>query len=338
MAITFSVTITNSDMVRHFPLGARPCTVGRDPASDIFIGDPAISRQQMTLYPTGEAIRVEMNPKSPNLLVRNGCARTSDEVHPGESFHVGPYRFEITVSADLPEAKPRGLAEDPAGRIDLKELDEGERIAPRWRSNDAQAVDVLKGNQPAQATPTGEDQAELSPTVRLALLGFLALLCSYLIYDFMKPQPVPTADVTAKSLGDTNLLAAVKPIGCDSQVECLERARDSYRIASELLRGSSRDLGTRFKIARHLARAKRALGQNPGQIPGLEEQLTRALAELKVSFADTAFLYERAIKEGQLKEQKESLGVLLGLCSEDRHAFCASVESAYERFPDLTQP
>lgn len=337
MVITFSVTITSSDLVRHFPLGTRPCTVGRDPTSDIFIGDPAISRQQMTLYPTGEAIRVEMNPKSPNVLVRNGCARMSDEVHPGESFHVGPYRFEITVSADLPEARPRGLAEDPAGHIDLKELDESERIAPRWRSNDAPPLDVMKASEPAKAQ-AGEDQAELSPTVRLALLGFLALLCSYLIYDFMKPQPVPTADVTARSLGDTNLLAAVKPIGCDSQVECFERARDSYRVASELLRGSSSDLGTRFKIARHLARAKRALGSAPGQIPGLEEQLTRALSELKVSFADTAFLYERSIKEGQLKEQKEALAALLGLCSEDRHAFCASVESAYERFPDLTQP
>lgn len=332
MSITFSLTVTHNDLVRHFPLGESMSTVGRDPASDIFIGDPAISRLQMTLHPTGEAIRIEMNPKSPNVLVRNGCARMFDEVHPGEYFHVGPYRFEVTVSADLPEPRSRRIAEDPAGPIDLKQLDESERVAPRWRSNEAQSLDVALKPVPAEAA----EQPGLSPPMRVVLLASLAMLGGYLIYDFTRPPAAPSAEVNAKTFGSTDLLAAVKPISCDSQVECLERARDSYRIATELLRGSSRDLGTRYKVARHLYRARGALGKSSGQIPDLNELFARANLELKVTFADVAFLYERAVAENQLKEQKEILGILLNLCGEDRHAFCSPVEYAYFRFPDPT--
>lgn len=335
--ISFSVSITHNSGVRHFPLGERKSIVGRDPSCDILIPDPAISRQQLTLEPTDEAVRVEMNPKSPNVMVRNGSARMSDDVHHGECFFVGPYRFEITATADLPEAHPRGLSEDPAGPIDKSQLDEKEHIAPRWRSNDAQQLQALEnGNQSQKAQGEGSEQPGLSPSMRIILMVILCLLGGYLIYDFTKEPPAPQ-NPNAVSFATTDLMAAVPPLSCQSQLECLERARDHHRIATEFLRQSARDLITQYKIARLLHRARRALGSNSGQITNLQVLEERAKAELKVSFADVAFRYERALSEGRLKEQKQILQMLLHLCSEDRHAFCTMAEHAYRRFPDDQQ-
>ncbi len=335
MAISFSVTITYNDSVRHFPLGERPITVGRDPTADILIRDPAISRQQLTLQSSGESVHVEMNAKSPNVMVRSGSARMSDEVHSGECFFVGPYRFEITATLELPEAHRRGPAEDPAGPIDLSVLTDGEHIAPRWRSSDYSGGLIEKtAPKPVPVGETTDGQPGFSPMMRILLMGFLVLIGGYLIYDFTKTPAGPNVESDATALSKTDLLASVPPISCQSETECLERAKDSYHIAKELLDASSRDLVTRYKTARLLYRAKRALGQDPQRIPGLVPLFERARADLKESFADTAFHYERAILDNQLKEQREILQTLLHLCSEDRHRFCTNIEHTFLRLPD----
>jgi pSer/pThr/pTyr-binding forkhead associated (FHA) protein len=340
MGTSFSLSIYHSDTVRHFILSERQTTVGRDPFSDIYLGDPVISRHQLTLQPAGDAVLVTMNGKSRNVMVRNGEARISDEVHSGECFHIGAFRFEITVTTALPKAHTRGLNPDPAGPIDLSVLDDSAHIAPRWRSNAPPSLKPIEiadlarkeGADPEAQSGASGERPSFSPAMRIGLLGMLCLVGGYLLYDFTRPPPPPR--LGAGNFAGTDLMAAVKAMGCDSEVECLERARDSYRVASELSRSSSHDLITLYKITRLLHRARRALGPGQKQLPELDPLYVRVHEELKVVFADTAFLYQRALDEEQLKEQKSIVLMLMHLCSEDRHVFCVKLETAFLSFPD----
>lgn len=342
MATSFHLAIIHRDTVRRFPLEPRRYTVGRDPFSDIFIGDPLISRHQLTLEPAGDRVQVIMNPKSRNSMVRNGNARMSDEVYSGEWFQVGPFRFEVTIIKEPPKVK-RPLGPDPAGPIDMSVLDDSARIAPHWRSQEASPPKPIGIAEPvgkalplppgAAAAPT--EGPGLSPLMRVCLLVLFCMLGGYLLYELSRPVPPPPPSI--KYFADTDLMAAVKSMSCDSEAECLERARDSYQVARELLRSSFRDLITLYKIVRHLHRARRALGEKHKLFPDLDSQYQRMRDELRVAFADTAFLYERALSEQRLKEQQSILRVLMHLCHEDRHAFCGGLESAYASFPDAVQ-
>jgi hypothetical protein len=342
MSTSFNLAIIYRDTVRRFPLEQRRYTVGRDPFSDIFIGDPLISRHQLTLQPADDRVLVTMNPKSRNAMVRNGDARMSDEVYSGEWFQVGPFRFEVTILKEPPKAK-RLLSADPAGPIDMSALDDSARIAPHWRSNEAAAPKPIGIAEPAGkalplpagAAATPAEAPGLSPLMRVCLLVLFCMLGGYLLYELSRPLPPPPPSI--KYFADTDLMVAVKNMSCDSEAECLERARDSYQVARELLRSSFRDLVTLYKIVRHLHRARRALGENHKLFPDLDSQYQRMRDELRVAFADTAFLYERALSEQRLKEQQSILRVLMHLCQEDRHTFCAGLESAYFSFPDPGQ-
>lgn len=343
MGTAFFVSIFHNDTVRRFPLVELQTTVGRDPFSDIFIGDPVISRHQLTLRSVGDAVQVTMNPKSRNVMIRNGEVRMYDEVHSGECFYIGPFRFEITVTAEPPKAHPRGLRPDPAGPIDLSALDDSAHIAPRWRSSEPQSLKPIEiGEQTRMAARGDAEQAEdsgdrpsFSPTMRIGLLGLLGLLGGYLLYDYTRPPP--PASIGPRNFAGTDLMAAVKPIGCDSEQECLERAKDSYQIANKLWRSSSHDLATLYASTRLLHRARRSLGPLGKTIPELDALYERVHGELKVSFADTVFSYQRALDEAQLKEQKTIILSLMHLCSEDRHVFCTKLENAYLSFPDGPQ-
>ena len=342
MSTSFSVSIFHNDSVRRFPLREPRTTVGRDPFSDIFIGDPIISRHQLTLELAVDAVLATMNPKSRNAMVRNGEVRMSDEVHSGECFHIGPFRFEITIITALPKAHPRGLSADPAGPIDLSVLNDSAHIAPRWRSHAGPSLKPIEvgertrkeghGSEASEQEP-GE-QASFSPAMRIGLLGVLFLVGGYLLYDFARP--LPPAKVSAGNFAGTDLTAAIKPMGCDSETECLERARDSYQVARELRRSSSHDLVTLYKITRLLHRARRALGPGQQKIPELDALYEHVRGELSIVFADTAFLYQRALEKEQLTEQKSIVVMLMHLCSEDRHGFCIKLENAYLSFPDGT--
>src|SRR5689334_12927103 len=124
MGISFSIAIVHNDTMRHHALERTLTRIGRDPASDIFVNDPTISRHQLTVELRPETVWVEINPNSPNLMVRNGRLETAQELYPGEFFYIGPYRFEIHAAAELPQAQRRALDEDPAGPIDLAHLEE----------------------------------------------------------------------------------------------------------------------------------------------------------------------------------------------------------------------
>lgn len=329
--ISFSVAIFHNDMVRHYLLDQPVTQVGRDPSADILIADPTISRHQLTLSPRADSVWVELNPDSPNVMVCNGRAAVAEEMFPGQVFHIGPYRFEIHAAADLPEAMQQTLHEDPAGPIDLAAAAGLERIAPRWRSITVEASDSTDHAAQIPSAVT-EEAPSLSPMTRVLLVAVLCALAGYLIYDFTKPPPPAPVPPTV-AFAKLDLLAVVKPIGCQSRAECLERARDAHRIALELIAGSTRDLVTRYKVAKLLHRAKLALGPDYIQIPDFKSRYLTARAELETAYADHNFNYDRAVTENQIKEQKLLLQNILPICREDRQPFCDSLELAYQRFP-----
>jgi len=339
MALSFSLSISINDTVRKQTLNRSVTRVGRDHASDIVINDPTVSRHQFTIELHPESVQVEMNPASPNVMVRNGRPQMAGEFHSGEVFYVGPYRFELLAVADLPTAH-RHINEDPAGPIDMSQLEEVDRLAPRWRS-------VVEASNSAQDKKPGEPQSagdgngvvpeseapKISPFTMFALLVFLGFLGGYLTYEFWMP-PGPAIKPLTVQFTEKDLLRAVRPIACQSKAECLERAKDSHRIAQELIQSSARDLVTLYKTAKLLHRAVVALGKDAELIPGLKAHYERAKFELETSFADHVFFYQRAMAEGQTKEQKQLLQNLLPICREDRQPFCLAMEQAYLRFPD----
>ncbi len=339
MALSFSLSISINDTVRKQTLNGSVLHVGRDQSSDIVINDPTISRHQFTIELHPESVHIEMNPASPNVMVRNGRPQMAGVFHSGEVFYVGPYRFELLAVADLPTAH-RHINEDPAGPIDMSQLDEADRLAPRWRSV-VETANKSSDNRPGEPQPSSEGEApvqeseapQVSAGTMFALLVFLGFLGGYLTYEFWMP-PGPAIKPLTVQFTEKDLMRAVRPIACQSQEECLERAKDSHRVAQELIQSSARDLVTLYKTAKLLHRAQLALGKDPERIPGLKAQYERAKLDLETAFADHVFFYQRAMAEGLTKEQKQLLQNLLPICREDRQPFCLAMEQAYLRFPD----
>jgi hypothetical protein len=326
MSTTLTLLIISSDGTRRVPLGDGPTRVGRDPSADVLIADPAISRHQLTLTRRGDHVLVEMSPQSRYQAVKNGKPAMKIELYSGERFELGPYKFELVAQVELPKAERGPLDEDPGGPVDLGLAQEAERIAPRWRAY-------------AEAPKPAPPPQEVVPLWRrIALPAGVALVLGFAAFDFLKPESEP-APQPQPGLEDAppDLLAAVQPIDCQGPEACLNRARDLYQIGVKLTESGLRDLLSLYKSAKQLHRARLALGKDTGKIPDLGARADRARELLNTELSDQWFRYRRAAKEGQLVPQLQSLRSILGVCREDRHRFCQSLELTYKRVEEQIQ-
>lgn len=326
MSTTFTLLIIQNESVRKIDLKGSVNTVGRDPSADILIPDPAISRRQFTLTQRGDHVVIEMNPQSRYQAVKNGRSAMQLELYPGERFELGPYKFEIQGQVALPQAQRGPLDEDPGGPVQLSLAEEEKRIAPRWSSH-AEAVDeeakAAAESAPAEGVPMWR---------RIGLPGAALLVVGFLAYDLLKPEPPPAPSAAQEALPD--LLAAVQPIDCQSPEVCLNRAQELHQIGIKLAESGTRDLLTLYKSAKHLHRARLALGKEPKKIPTLLPQAERARQVLETEFSDQWFRYRRAVTEGQAAVQMEALRTLLSVCREDRHGFCQDLQLTYKRLEE----
>lgn len=324
MSTTFTLLIIQNESVRKVDLKGQTNTVGRDPSTDILIPDPAISRRQFTITHRGDHVVIEMNPQSRYQAVKNGKQAMKIELYPGERFELGPYKFEIQGQVALPQAQRGPLDEDPGGPVQLSLAEEEKRIAPRWRAY----AEVLEEKADKAAPP-----AEVVPLWRrIGLPGAALLMVGFLAYDFLKPAPPPQA--AQRDPGAPDLLAAVQPIDCTGPEVCLNRARDLYLIGIKLGEGGMRDLLSLYKSAKHLHRARLALGTEANRIPELVPQAERAKQALTTEFSDQWFRYSRAAKEEKSEVQLQVLRTLLSVCREDRHSFCQDLELTYKRLEE----
>src|SRR6195952_3525916 len=169
MGTIFSLRIVGGNSSRRFEL--RPgdiSLVGRAVESNILIPDPNISRHQLTVWVRADHIDVEMNTQTPNQLGKNGQAAPTASLVPGEFFDIGPYRFELEATSELPVAAAGILPPDPAGPIDLKLADELQRIAPRWST----LAKASAGTSPVAATATeGPLRRLLLPLAAIVVLA-----------------------------------------------------------------------------------------------------------------------------------------------------------------------
>lgn len=327
MSTTFTLLIIQNESVRKVDLKGQTNTVGRDPSTDILIADPAISRRQFTITHRGDHVAIEMNPQSRYQAVKNGKPAMQLDLYPGERFELGPYKFEIQGQVALPQAERGPLDEDPGGPVQLSLADEEKRIAPRWRAY-GEALDK-KADQADKAAPP----AEVVPLWRrIGLPGAALLVVGFLAYDFLKPEPPPQA--AQRDPGPPDLLAVVQPIDCSGPEVCLNRARDLYQVGLKLGEGGMRDLLSLYKSAKHLHRARLALGKEPQKIPELVTQAERAKQALNTEFSDQWFRYSRAVTEGRSEVQLEVMRTLLSVCREDRHSFCQDLDLTYRRLQE----
>jgi hypothetical protein len=322
MNTTLTLHITSKERSRDFVLGSEPTRVGRDPRCEISIPDPVISREQFTLSPLGEGVLVQLNPQSRNHLIYNGRALSRCELLPGQSFQVGPYRFELLATVRLPDVPYGGPPPDPAGALDASLIEEGQRAAPRWRvessSRTVQPVDE----------PAGSSRGLLAGST-LAIL-----FCSgYLLHGELQPRKAAAVS-SATEFRPTDLKSAIRLLDCDTPPFCANQARDLYQTALQLSESGSTDLLTLYKIHKQYYRALHLLGPDPDTIPGLKAHYEEASEELGTTFSDIWFRYRRAVAEGEPGGQLQAMRTLLPLCEEDPHAFCDSMKLSYRRLQD----
>lgn len=322
MSTTFTLVILLNESVRRVALRSSLMTVGRDPKVDILIPDPAISRRQFTIRQEGDHVLIEMSPQSRYQAVKNGKPAMQLEIYPGERFELGPYKFELQGQVELPAGERGPVDEDPGGPVILSLAQEEKRIAPRWRTH----------AEPDDAAPA--PPPEIVPLWRrLTLPAAVVAVVGFLGYDTLKPAP-PPPPAEQRDEAPPDLLAAVQPIDCQGPEACLSRARDAYQIGLKLGKSGTRDLLSLYKSAKQLHLARLALGKDFKKIPDLAEQADRAKQALDTEFSDRWFLYRRAVAQGQLTTQLESLGTILGVCGEERHRFCQNLELVYKRLED----
>lgn len=318
MSTTLSLRISGSGTIQTVQLPAGLSRLGRDPNNDILIADSAISRQQATLQTETAAdalgVHVTMNPSSPNTMVKGAQTVRDCWVVPGESFQIGPYRFEVIAEAKVPDARGAVLPTDPAGAIDLHLVLEADRVAPRWQKSKA-GDDVAAGAAVQRARRS------------LLLLVGVAVLAGGAAWFFLEEtQPANGENGMANMAQTPDPLEAVPKLECQDKDACLRRAQDSFALAKKLRETGGRDLVTVYKIAKHMHRAYQTLGDDVDRIPELPSRYEQARTELSTMFSDLFFRYRQAKRNDNPAEQLAILKALRPLCDEDSHRFCTSLE------------
>lgn len=328
MGTTFSLRVVGGNSSRRFDLQPGDISqVGRAVESNILIPDPNISRHQLTVWVREDRIDVEMNPQSSNQLVKNGHVVATTSLVPGEFFDIGPYRFELEATAELPVAAAGLLPPDPAGAIDVKLADELQRIAPRWSTVEKAGAATSAG---AAATAEG-------PLRRLLLPLAAVVVAALVAWEYLGVTPPKAPDDSAVAAANLDLLGSVAPPNCHGGEACLNQAREFYKLAEKMREGGSRDLITLYRIAKQLHRARLALNGKEEQLPELQNRYRRARSELTTAFTDVQFRFERARSEGDLNRQLAALQAVLALCEEDRLPICTDRERTYQQLREQQQ-
>lgn len=332
MSALFCLRVLTSNSTRRFDLmPGDVSSVGRATEANILIPDPNISRHQMTLFVRDDHVYVEVNPQSPNQLVKNGRVAQQENLFPGEFFDIGPYRFElelkpIEVVADLTGRLPP----DPAGPIDIRLASEVQRIAPRWSTVGRDAARTADEQQVKPAETQGLVR-------RLGLPAAAAVTMAMLAWLFVFRADAGDSDAAEAARADGDLLASVKAPACRSDDACLIQARDSVQLAEKLRQSGARDLITLYRTAKQLRLAQQALGDRDDRLPNLKASAQRAHKELMTAVADQQFQLRRAREENDIYRQLSTLQTMLGLCAEDRVPFCTDYERAYQQIRERLQ-
>lgn len=325
MTTALNLRIIGKDGDRLVPIDQDILWVGRAPNADIRIDDLQISRRQFSIErvrtPAGLAVRVRINPESPNAFAKDGVVARELAVGPGESFTLGVYRFELGVRPSGPELDEIGLPPDPAGRIDVNLAEEHQRIAPRW---------MLSGSEQQGGEQGARRSKVLTPM--LAALGAVGLAGAWMLGVF--DSAPASAEPPLASSRTPELFNAIPRLECDGQQACLARAVEAVQLANKLQQSGSRDLLTVYRIARHLHRAYITLGPDAGRINDLAEKYDTAKTEIETVFGDLYFRLKRAVINENQRDQLAMLRAIYPLCEEDPHKFCEPLELFYKRLRD----
>jgi hypothetical protein len=289
------------------------------------IPDPNISRHQLTVFVRDDHIDVQMNPQSSNQLVKNGHVARTVSLVPGEFFDIGPYRFELEATSELPVAAAGLLPPDPAGPIDIKLAEEMQRLAPRWSTVAGAAATASA----VVATPT-------EGPLRRALLPLAAVVVAALVaWEYFGSEPVTSQNDGVQAVANIDLLASVQLPNCHGDEACLNQAHEFFKLGEKLREGGSRDLITLYRIAKQFHRARLALNGHEERLPELKNSYRRARSELATAFTDIQFRFERARTEGDVSRQLAALQAVLALCEEDRLPICTDRERTYQQLREL---
>lgn len=317
MATTFSLSIAGANLHRRFELLPGDVSrVGRGLESNILIQDPNISRHQLTLFVRDDHVDVELNPQSSNQLIKNDRPMRSLSLLPGEFFNLGPYRFELEVTADMPRVDLGGLPPDPAGPIDVKLAAEMKRIAPRWST-------VQSASPAPAAAPTAPGETLL----KRVLLPVAATIVACLVaWEYLGDTPTAVPPTPSLPAANIDLLASVQPPTCHTNQACRNQAHEANALGEKLRESGSKDLITLYRIAKQFHRARLMLAEHDELIPQLRANDRQARTELLTAFTDIKFRFERARAEGDLNRQLAALQAILALCGEDRLSICTNME------------
>lgn len=319
MSTKFSLRIIGPNNSRRFELVPGDIShVGRAVESNILIADPNISREQFVVHAQEHYVHVEMNPQSPNRLIKNGQTVVSVDWYPGEYFDIGPYRFELEATDELPVAAPTGLPPDPAGCVDVNLALEVNRIAPRWSTV-------------GRADDGGVDQRKKSTessSAKKVLLAVSLMIVSVVIGLEFSSNDSSGGDLldTTKVKPPEDVMELVKPPSCQGSDACLNVAKESYQVAEKLRASEARDLPTLYKIAKSYRRSVLALQGQTDKLPKLQEQEQRSRHLLQTALDDQLFKMERARAEGDAMRQLSAVQTLLALCAEDPLRSCTDWE------------
>ena len=329
MGYEIEFIVRTGDHINRYPIATKPVYVGREPdaaervpdSEVIVIRDAAISRWQFTLHPQGDHIEVEMNPRSPNQLLRDGRVSLRERFYPGEFFTIGPHRFEIDAKAELPLPAPNALPADPAGDPDISLAAEYERIVPSWRSQ-------LEGKEAQVAT-----QLPAIPAVpawrRLLLPAAAFVVLGGAAYSWLVPRGGEDARSERPNLPD--VFVEIRPIECSGEAACTKVAQEQYQSALALLEHEPEDILSKYKIARSLHRARLARPKGSSAVPELDSRYEQARQSFETSFADLRFRYHRAKERDDPNEQLSTIENIRSICKEEPLSFCTAIELTYQK-------
>jgi hypothetical protein len=339
--IAFYVSIGGRDAM-PFQFDGDVVTVGRSETVDLRIDRPMLSRHQFTVERDRDGRYYLVPEPTTNPTRLNGSPlRNASQLADGDLIAVGDVQIHVGIEGDPGEA---------AGEGDDGHYDALDQMRGRSRSGIEKGYGPDEDGTPRQseppppptakartARPTATSQTPKGPakSKRPLILGVGAVLfCGGVLAWASMGGGDDDDDLGAERAQlDVEIIRPQPAQQCEP-AECLERAKRTYEVATNLEARAETDLGDLYRAAvayEKTAVLLKAAGAGADVLPSLARRKKLARDRVEQELREMKFRFSRARRDKDKKKSIAELDNMLRLIADEDHPYRKRVQASRRR-------
>lgn len=326
--ISLYVSIAGRDAV-PFQFDADAISVGRSEQVDLRIDRPMVSRHQFSVERDADG-RYYLVPESTTNPTRlNGTAiRDAAQLADGDVIVVGDVQIHVGL-----EGAP--LDADEAPHYDALDQLRQQKSSPALERYQP-VLQAPEPDEPPPPPPAAAPAAAKSKRSLVLAVG-AGIFCVGMLAFGLTGGGEDEDDLASTGKGGQQGVEIIRPQpapDCPDKAECLERAKRTYKLATDLEARADSDPGDLYRAAVAYERADallKAAGAPADTLPNLQRRRKVARERLEQELKEARFRFSSARKYHDKKRALQELDFMLRLIADEEHPYRKRILASQRR-------